>query len=259
MVTVRARSQPRTYANGRYVVGGRRAKGKSPARQAYDALRYMQMRELGPGERPEDRRFFGAVGEGGGWEVARQIIMDHATSRVAYHRLILSPGQEVGDMQEWTRMVMDDLSDRLDQELHWIAVVHRNTEHPHVHILIAGGGERDGVLHPVVLRREHYTLLRASGDRGAAYLRELGRERVTGLRRLMGREERQAERAAREAEWINARPSEVDKGRDERRPVAEDLVRSGATEAVHKLTRMFRQTGGAGSDPTLDERDGPER
>jgi hypothetical protein len=259
MATVRARSRPRTYANGRYVAGGKRAKGKSPAGQAYDALRYMQMRELGPGERPEDRRFFGAVGEGGSWEAARQIIMDHATSRVAYHRLILSPGQEVADMQEWTRMVMDDLADQLDQELHWVAVVHRNTEHPHVHILIAGGGERDGELRPVVLRREHYTLLRASGDRGAAHLRELGRERVTGLRRLMSREERQAERAVRETERINARPSQADKGRDEHRPATEDLARSGTTEAVRRLASMFRQTDGVGSDPTLNEREGPDR
>jgi hypothetical protein len=263
MVTMRAHPQPRTYANGRYVAGGKRAKGKSPAGRAYDALRYMQMRELGPGERPEDRRFFGAVGEGGSWAAARQIIMEHATARVAYHRLILSPGQEVGDMQEWTHMVMDDLADRLGQELHWVAVVHRNTEHPHVHILIAGGGERDEELYPVVLRREHYTLLRASGDRGAAHLRELGQDRVTGLRRLTSREERQAARAAQEAAdtrvRINARPSLADKGRDEQWPAAEDLARSGATEAVRKLARMFRQMGGSGSDPTLEERDGPER
>ena len=262
-----------TVAMGRYVPGGKKGRGKSAAGQAYDALRYMQMRELGENERPEDRRYFGAVGEGGSWQDARGIIMDHATSRVAFHRIIMSPGpgQEVADMHEWTRMVMDDLADTLGQELHWVAVVHRNTEHAHAHVLLAGGGERGGdlggALEPVVLRRAHYEALRHAGDRSAAHLRDLGRAQVRGMHQILTREERRAERVAREAERINAPPGGAEKGRagateTTPRPPAADLTWHGGAEAARQLARVFRQSDGGsngGSDPTLDERGGPDR
>jgi len=261
-----------TVAMGRYVPGGTTGRGKSAGGQAYDALRYMQMRELGENERPEDRRYFGAVGEGGSWQDARRIIMDHATTRVAFHRIIMSPGpgQEVADLREWTRMVMDELSDTLGQELHWVAVVHRNTEHAHAHVLLAGGGARSGdatgTLEPVVLRRTHYESLRQAGDRSAAHLRDLGRAQVHGLHQILTREERRAERVAREAAQddgrINAAPPPgADKGREEARvqPTAADLARASAAEATRRLADIFRQAGGTTSDPTLDERDGPDR
>jgi len=266
-----------TVAMGRYVPGGATGRGKSAAGQAYDALRYMQMRALGENERPEDRRYFGAVGEGGSWQDARGIIMDHATARVAFHRIIMSPGpgQEVADMREWTRMVMDELSDTLGQELHWVAVVHRNTEHAHAHVLLAGGGERNGdpggALEPVVLRRAHYESLRHAGDRSAAHLRDLGHARIHGMRQILTREERRAERVAREAAWISAAADGAEKGPDgaekergvaTRRPSTEEVARHGAAEAARQLARVFRQAGGGndgGSDPTLDERGGPDR
>ncbi len=262
-----------TVAMGRYVPGGKKGRGKSAAGQAYDALRYMQMRALGENERPEDRRYFGAVGEGGSWQDARRIIMDHATARVAFHRIIMSPGpgQEVADMREWTRMMMDDLSDKLGQELHWVAVVHRNTEHAHAHVLLAGGGARSGdpagTLEPVVLRRTHYEALRHAGDRSAAHLRELARAQVRGMRQILTREERRAERVAREADRINAAAGGAEKGRagaaeTTPRPPTEELARRGAAEAARALARVFRQSSGGndgGSDPTLDERGGPDR
>ncbi len=198
----RATTPPRTVVTGRYVAVGTKARGKSVAGQVSDALHYMQTRPLDNGERPEDRHFFGPERDGGSWREARAEILEHATEQVAFHRLILSPGpdQPVADLREWTRMVLDDLSDQLGQQLHWVAVVHGNTDHPHAHVLLAGGGERDGELRPVLLYRAQYAAVRASGDRGAAHLRSLERKQAMAVRQRIGHEERQAERASARAE-----------------------------------------------------------
>ncbi len=192
---------PRTVVTGRYVAGAKQARGTSVAGQVYDALRYMQTRPLDNGERPEDRHFFGPERDGGSWREARAEILDHATEQVAFHRLILSPGpdQPVADMREWTRMVLDDLADTLGQQLHWVAVIHRNTDHPHAHVLLAGGGERAGELRPVLLYKAQYAAVRASGDRSAGHLRGLEREQATAVRHRIGHEGRQAERASARA------------------------------------------------------------
>jgi len=196
-----AATPSRTVVTGRYVAGAKQVIGTSVAGQVYDALRYMQTRPLDNGERPEDRHFFGPERDGGSWREARAEIMDHATDQVAFHRLILSPGpdQPVADMPEWTRMVMDDLADTLGQQLHWVAVIHRNTDHPHAHVLLAGGGERAGELRPVLLYKAQYAVVRVSGDRGADHLRGLEREQATAVRHRIGHEERQAERASARA------------------------------------------------------------
>jgi hypothetical protein len=109
----------------------------------------------------------------------------------------------VEDPQRWTRLVMADLSRHVGQEMHWVAVGHRNTVHPHVHLLLAGTGERlagaPGRALPVLLHPEQYAVLRESGDRHA---RELARDErgleeaireeldvmLAGLVRALGRE-----------------------------------------------------------------------
>jgi len=91
------------------------------------------------------------------------------------------------------------------------------------------------------------------------------------MRQILTREERRAERVAREAAWINAPADGAEKGRggseQERggatpRPSTEEVARHGAAEAARQLARVFRQADGGndgGSDPTLDERGGPDR
>ena len=142
----------------------------------WDALRYMQHRPLGRDEQPDDRRLFTARTEELGPQEARALLLEHAGRRVAYHRLILSPGVPVEDLQRWTRLVLADLSRHLGQELHWVAAAHRNTAHPHVHLLLAGTGERvrgGRVVAHSLCGPEEYALLRESGDRHG---REMVRE-----------------------------------------------------------------------------------
>ena len=193
-----SRHARRTVVRHRYVRAGKGVKGK-----IWDALHYMQFRPLGQDEQLGDRRLFTARTERLSGQEARALLMEHADRRVAYHRLILSPGVPVEDVQRWTRLVMADLSRHLGQDLHWVAVAHHNTDHPHAHILLAGTGARlgegDGRPLPVRLHPEEYGVLRESGDRHA---REMARDErnldvavryeldsmVAGLARALGHE-----------------------------------------------------------------------
>jgi hypothetical protein len=172
-----------TVVRHRYVRAGARMQGK-----LWDALSYMQHRPLGQDEQPTDRQLFTARTAGLSRQEARALLMEHAGRHVAYHRLILSPGAPVEDLQRWTRLAMADLSRHLGQELHWVAVAHRNTAHPHVHLLLAATGERlpgGGRPFPVFLAADEYALLRAAGDRHGRALAHEERELDNAVRAEM--------------------------------------------------------------------------
>ncbi len=106
-------------------------------------------------------------------------VMEHTSTSVNYHKIVLSPSEEepVHDWREWTRQVMHDLEEAQGKELHWFAV-HHNTEHPHVHVVVAGAGynqEKDRE-EPVKLYTKDYDLLRESGREYSDYhFRRAGR------------------------------------------------------------------------------------
>jgi len=56
-----------------------------------------------------------------------------------FWKFIVSPenGEEM-DLKEHTREIMNDASKTLREELKWFAVVHNNTDNPHVHIIVRG-------------------------------------------------------------------------------------------------------------------------
>jgi len=59
--------------------------------------------------------------------------------RRAVSRLILSPEQSRGlDLERLTRAAMASLAAEADGDLRWIAAIHRNTRHHHVHLVVAG-------------------------------------------------------------------------------------------------------------------------
>jgi hypothetical protein len=152
-----------TVVRHRYVCAERR----TPERLR-DALHYMQERPLDRDEHAVDRRLFTAHTDGLSRQEAQARLIEHTGRRVAYHRLILSPDGPVADLSRWTRLVLTDLARRRGQELYWVAVAHRNTAHPHVHVLVGGTGtRRRGLARPadLILRPDDYALLRAAGDR----------------------------------------------------------------------------------------------
>ncbi|MDP9372346.1 MAG: relaxase/mobilization nuclease domain-containing protein [Chloroflexota bacterium] len=76
---------------------------------------------------------------------AYALIDAHHRHSVAAHRLILSPSADTppDDLRRMTREVLGRLEAARGQTLHWVATEHRNTTHPHVHVILAGSGERN--------------------------------------------------------------------------------------------------------------------
>jgi type IV secretory pathway VirD2 relaxase len=97
-------------------------------------------------EKREDRYLFNAESDHINRKDAVHDVMEHTSHRAAYHHLILSPdpNEPVADLRAWTRNIMSDLAEAKGQDLHWYAVQHSNTDHAHVHVVIAGGAEVEG-------------------------------------------------------------------------------------------------------------------
>lgn len=152
---------------GRYV-GGRCPKGK--ARKLLSAhLKYLEHRACAPEEEREDRAIFTKDADEIERRVALDAIMRQGSAVARYHKLMLSPAQDepVLDLRDWTRRVMADLEQKKGLRLTWYAVQHRNTNNPHVHIVIAGAGVVPSIEMPLAVR---------IGRDDFAFLRRVGRE-----------------------------------------------------------------------------------
>jgi len=173
----------RTFVEGRYVPAGpwAEAKIKSQVQHLKSSFRTGERRE-------EERTLFDAHGPVADVAAARAIVTAAIGPKVVFHRLVLSPGRRAGvvrliDLHTWTRLLLMDLSHRLGQRLVWVAAVHRNTDEPHVHVLLAGAAARtrwphEGTVRGVELRTPHYALVRERGDVRAAEIRALNGEGV---------------------------------------------------------------------------------
>lgn len=76
---------------------------------------------------------------------ARDLLWDNRGPAINFHRIILSPRASLGldtieELQRWTRDTMAGYSDHLGRPLAYVAAVHTNVNHWHVHVMIAGGG-----------------------------------------------------------------------------------------------------------------------
>jgi hypothetical protein len=101
---------------------------------------------------------------------------EHQARGYLAHRLMLSPPaeQHPDDLRALTRHVMGELEHDKGQTLHWVAVEHRNTAHPHVHVLLCGGGERGDAVREVRLDRRDHAQIK---EDGMDYCRLAGRIR----------------------------------------------------------------------------------
>ncbi len=137
-------------------------------------LRYYQMRPRGEGEPP--RSLFTKDGTVSRAE-AYQLLNAHQARCYLAHRLMLSPAvdEQPDDLRALTRYVMVELEKEKGMPLHWVAVEHHNTDHPHVHVVLCGGGEGRTDGEEVRLDRGDHARLK--GD-GRDYCRAEGHERM---------------------------------------------------------------------------------
>jgi len=88
--------------------------------------------------------------------------IDRQTGRgVLVHKLIISPGVQDANTQEYVREVMHELGQQKGLELEWYAVEHRNTSNPHSHVVVMGV-DRNG--RQVKLSKDDYTKIKEKGD-----------------------------------------------------------------------------------------------
>lgn len=120
-----------TIAKSKFIKVGR---GSRPAIREH--LRYIQERERGADE-PE-RKFFDRDRNGIERKEVFDAMLENRGDRAAMHTLILSPGDNNVNMEEYTRESMKALEERMGHELDWYATIHRNTDHHHAHVVIAG-------------------------------------------------------------------------------------------------------------------------
>ncbi len=136
-------------------------------------LKYLQYRERDPEESRADRNLFDRDREQVSRREAHDTLLSERAGDIYYHRLILSPGHDepVEDWHAWTRDVMNDLADRLHTDLTWYAVVHQNTDDPHVHVLLSGTGvdRESGEHEQVTLTPDDFRAMRESGREHSDY------------------------------------------------------------------------------------------
>lgn len=68
----------------------------------------------------------------------RELIRELDGSRVVIHKLTLAPEINPKDKKAFTREVMEQMGRDMGRDLHWFGVVHNNTEHHHIHVVVLG-------------------------------------------------------------------------------------------------------------------------
>ncbi len=199
------------------------------------AVYYMQNREHGGDEEPGPRQLFGAQGDVTKKQ-ARLTLRERRDRSVLYHREIMSPSPAHGlttqrELEAWTREVVGTLSNYLGLDLTWCAAVHRNTAHPHAHVLISGAGIRrsDGKQIGVRLKRQHLDLMRQAGI-------------AAGVRLSLPREAARTVERQRDMAALVARARTRQQPQPIVTPVTAQPVRAKEEAREGILTRMFNRS-----------------
>lgn len=137
-------------------------KGASGAARAKAHVNYIQYRRGEDRENDKPREFFSQDRENILGRDVKQDIDDMDRSKVVAHKLILSPGVQGIDMQQYTRDLLKEVGKEKGLDLDWRAVVHRNTDHDHAHVIVFG---KDKNGREVLFSRDDYKSMRDAGDR----------------------------------------------------------------------------------------------
>jgi len=146
----------RSVAKHSYIKG---ARGKARAKAH---VNYIQHRRGDDREGREPREFFSPDKEGIQGREVKQDIDSSERAKVVVHKLILSPGLQNIDMQRYTRDVLESVGREKGLDLDWRAVIHKNTDHDHAHVIVFG---KDKNGREVLFDKDDYKNMRDAGDR----------------------------------------------------------------------------------------------
>lgn len=135
----------------------------------------------------------------------REAIRELEDSRVVIHKLTLAPEINPEDKKAFTREVMENLSRDLGRDLEWLGVIHNNTEHHHIHVVVLGK-DRNGTDVRIDLR--DIDKVKEYGDR---YLERWHPKELERSRREREGRERER-RLERRREWDRAREQRIHEG-----------------------------------------------
>lgn len=152
----------RSVVKARFV-RGTRGVGKMAAHVDYIRHRAGADRGGGEGRPIFDASLRENIGSDEVKKCFREVLEDsNQRSPLVAHKLILSPGLNAVDLQDYTREIMDKLGSEKGLDLTWYAVKHENTENNHAHVVVLGL-DKNGV--EVSFGRRDLDRIRDLGDR----------------------------------------------------------------------------------------------
>jgi len=168
----------RSVAKGNYI------KGRGGIKHALAHVRYLQIR--GGDDRDHaigrKRLFIDAKRDGISGAEVNERIKSMNENHVVCHRMVLSPGIDGVDMNDYTRTIMSELQRSKGQDFDYYATEHKNTEHEHTHVVILG---MDKYGRQVRLNRNDFKTIRETGDRYLERYHEYTRFLDKDLHKLM--------------------------------------------------------------------------
>lgn len=145
-----------TVVKSSFIRSGPEARGRAKAH-----ARYISYRPGADGE-TEQRLFFSADQDGLSAKSVQHEIEQRKGHGVLVHKMILSPGLNGIDLQDYTKHLMAEWGAAKGLDLTWRAVIHNNTRHEHVHLLLFGKDKNNRNVH---ISRKDLNEMRSIGDR----------------------------------------------------------------------------------------------
>ncbi|MBX9940541.1 MAG: hypothetical protein K2Y32_14875 [Candidatus Obscuribacterales bacterium] len=180
----------RSIVKHSYIRASRDGKARAKAHVNYIKFR--------PGKDKEEqgkRSFFTDKEDGLTSRPVHEAIERQAGTGVLVHKMIVSPGVQHANTQEYVREVMHELGRQKGLELEWYAVEHRNTANPHAHVVIMS---KDKNGRQVKLSKDDYTKLKETGDKYLERNKLLDKEKLKEKsKRPLGAKLKEAMKAAK--------------------------------------------------------------
>ncbi|MDX2107119.1 MAG: hypothetical protein SFY67_12020 [Candidatus Melainabacteria bacterium] len=114
-------------------------RGSDSQRHMLQHVFYISKQHEKEHEREHDpRRFFSKDRLGVDRDDVLKHLVTHQGKEVSMHKMILSPGDNAVNILDYTRESMEKLEQTLGYKVDWFAVEHKDTDHKHAHVVIAG-------------------------------------------------------------------------------------------------------------------------